>query len=75
MIIFLHYKCLRFCSPREIREINRSQTFLVLQYYDQIDGVAMGSSLGPTLAGIFMSDLENKVFDTFDGNLPLFYKR
>ena len=23
---------LRFCSPREIREINRSQTFLVLQY-------------------------------------------
>ena len=22
-----------------------------------------------------MSDLENKVFDTFDGNLPLFYKR
>ena len=25
----MHYKCLRFCSPREI---NRSQTFLVLQY-------------------------------------------
>ena len=31
------------------------------QYYDQIDGVAMGSSLGPILADIFMSDLENKV--------------
>ena len=45
------------------------------QYYDQIDGVAMGSSLGQILADIFMSDLENKVFDTFDGNLPLFYKR
>ena len=45
------------------------------QYYDQKDGVAMGSSLGPILADIFMSDLENKVFDTFDGNLPLLYKR
>ena len=44
------------------------------QYYDQIDGVAMGSSLGPILADIFMFDFENKVFDTFDGNLPLLYK-
>ena len=41
------------------------------QYYDQIDGVAMESSLGPILADIFMSDFENKVFDTFDGNSPL----
>ena len=45
------------------------------QYYDQTDGVAMGSSLGSILADIFMSDFENKVFDTFDGNLPLLYKR
>ena len=28
------------------------------QLYDQIDGVAMGSPLGPTLANIFMSVLE-----------------
>ena len=27
--------------------------------YDQIDGVAMGSPLGPILANIFMSHLEN----------------
>ena len=28
--LFWHYKCLRFCSPRKM---NRSQTFLVLQYF------------------------------------------
>ena len=28
------------------------------QYYEQIDSVAMGSSLGPILADIFMSDFE-----------------
>ena len=31
------------------------------QYYDQIDGVAMGSPLGLVLANIFMCDFEEKV--------------
>ena len=29
-------------------------------YYDQIDGVAMGSPLGPVLANIFMRHFEEK---------------
>ena len=58
-----------------VNNITPEQMRRLLHYYDQIDGVAMGSSLGPILADIFMSDFENKVFDTFDGNLPLLYKR
>lgn len=30
------------------------------EFYDQIDGVAMGSPLGPLFANIFMNELESK---------------
>ena len=30
------------------------------KYYDRIDGVAMGSSLGPVIANIFMCDFQEK---------------
>jgi hypothetical protein len=34
------------------------------EYYDQVDGVAMGSPLGPLFANIFMSHLEKKHMGT-----------
>ena len=33
-------------------------------YYDQIDGVAMGSPLGPLFANVFVSDFERKQMET-----------
>ena len=42
--------------------------------YTQIDGVAMGSPLGPVLASIFLAHLENE-FLTKHKDFPLFYRR
>ncbi|KAL5263627.1 hypothetical protein ACHWQZ_G008854 [Mnemiopsis leidyi] len=44
--------------------------------YSQIDGVAMGSSLGPVLANIWMCHLEEQyIFSNRDVTLPSFYRR
>ena len=43
--------------------------------YDQVDGVAMGSPLGPVLANVFMCHLETMALDNYSGIKPLFYKR
>jgi hypothetical protein len=44
--------------------------------YEQKDGVAMGSPLGPTLANIFMVHFEEKYVDTAPDDIkPCFYKR
>ena len=43
--------------------------------YNQIDGVAMGSSLGPILANIFMSHFEKNALSQFTGTLPCTYRR
>ena len=40
--------------------------------YEQIDGVAMGSPLGPLLANIFMCSLEDRLRES--GQTPEFYK-
>ena len=44
------------------------------EYYRQVDGVAMGSPLGPLLADIFMSKLENGPLKSLIENFDL-YKR
>ena len=46
------------------------------QLYKQTDGVAMGSPLGPVLANIFMSHLEDKMFDQCSPECrPIYYRR
>ena len=54
-----------------------SQTHFVYndQYYDQIDGVAMGSPLGPVLANLFMGVHENEWLQSYPDIGPSFYRR
>ena len=39
--------------------------------YQQNDGVAMGSPLGPVLSGIFMVELENRLVLTLNDSMTL----
>ena len=46
------------------------------QLYNQIDGVAIGSPLGPTLVNIFMYAPEQNVLSNCPSSLkPLIYRR
>ena len=46
------------------------------QLFDQIDGVAMGSSLGPSLAKIFIRHLEKRYLANCPSELkPVLYRR
>ena len=45
------------------------------KYYDQVNGVAMGSPLGPIFTNIYMVHLEINVYQQYPGILPLLYKR
>ena len=54
-----------------------SQTHFLLnrKFYNQIDGVAMGSPLAPVLANIFMGFYKSKWFNEYNLNTPKFYLR
>ena len=44
-------------------------------YYDQIDGVAMGSPLAPLLANLYLGHHEQNWLKNYNGVSPVFYKR
>jgi len=44
-------------------------------FYDQIDGVAMGSPLAPVLANLFMGHHEKLWLENFQCSKILFYRR
>ena len=45
------------------------------KFYDQIDGVAMGSPIGPVLANLFMSHYEKQWIEGYQKNEIKFYRR
>ena len=45
------------------------------KFYDQIDGVAMGSPLAPVLANLFMGLYEKDWLNNYDGVSPSYYTR
>ena len=78
-----------FKSDMTVSGLNKKEMFELLsltlkesiilfdnKYYSQIDGVAMGSPLGPTLANIFLCYHESNWFKDCPKNFkPIFYKR
>ena len=65
-------------SFRKLLELSVTETYFTFnnKIYKQIDGMAMGSPLGPTFANIFMCHLENLFMNQCPLSFkPLFYRR
>ena len=63
---------------RNLLSIATKESFFMFnnKYYKQVDGVAMGSPLGPALAKIFMCSFESKwLRDCANDFKPVFYRR
>ena len=62
----------------EILSLNLKESIILFdnKYYSQIEGVAMGSPLGPTLDNIFLYYIEsNRLKDCPKDFKPVYYKR
>ena len=44
------------------------------EYFLQIEGVAMGSPLGPTFANFYMGHIENEIFNNYDIKPPIYQR-
>ena len=77
-----------FANTNTVNNLNRTQLYKMLSFtlkqnhflfdgkvYNQVDGVAMGSPLGPVMANIFMCELERKALEQYSGTLPSLYRR
>ena len=78
-LILENKKDLKF-SENELTKLFRFATSQMHFYFDgkifdQADGVAMGSPLGPALANLFMSYNEQKLLESEHGRLAKFYRR
>ena len=57
-----------------LRGATKDQLFLFNRHlYEQTDGVAMGSPLGPLLANVFMCSIEETL--EREGKMPTYYRR
>ena len=63
--------------PSGLFSITTAQTHFLFKgsFYDQIDGVAMGSLLAPVLAYLFMGHHEKLWLENWQGSEVLFYRR
>ena len=78
-LVFNHNPNLNI-SKKELKKLflfATSQTHFIFssKFYNQIDGVAMGSPLAPVLANIFMGFHESKWLNEYNLNKPKFYLR
>ena len=78
-LIFIHNPNLNI-TRKELKKIflfATSQTHFIFnsKFYNQIDGVAMGSPLAPVLANIFMGFHKSKWLNDYNLNKPIFYLR
>ena len=78
-LIFNHNPNLNI-NKKELKKLllfAASQTHFTFnnKFYNQIDGVAIGSPLAPTLANIFMGFYESKWLNEYNLNKPNFYLR